>query len=399
MDGIEEFESFLAASTIGQNHLLILDGVTPDHRDADKLSYKWLRKDLPNRRLIHVSSMASGIRFSADEKRENKYFEVKFLSWRLADYLEAIKNSGFLAQIETMLDAHIPPSGLPGAAGPKRGIPDISLSAENKIESKFHFAGGSSRAMFDMTTDQIVAEVSDDVQRATHLFGYLSGEISECSDKTVNRLLSWYVDSSSLLRCIPVSAFASSAIAIRLGPQMVSNLRRALQNEANPSMDGILLEMWIFAKLRVSSLKFREKCDGAWIDSEWKGSVVISFNPLTRMPPILPSEDTWLKPTRWQQGGYDAVQINLREKRVVFLQITRSTSHSFLTDYFTNLLDQIKYVWCQEIKYLAIYFVVPTTRGATFRVEKPSTSGLFSDYFVFGDAANAKWERDLSSPM
>ena len=32
LDGIEEFESFLAASTIGQNHLLILDGVTPDHR-------------------------------------------------------------------------------------------------------------------------------------------------------------------------------------------------------------------------------------------------------------------------------------------------------------------------------------------------------------------------------
>ena len=95
LDGIEEFESFLAASTIGQNHLLILDGVTTDHRDADKLSYKWLRKDLPHRRLIHVSSMASGIRFSADEKRENKYFEVKFLSWRLADYLEAIKTLDF----------------------------------------------------------------------------------------------------------------------------------------------------------------------------------------------------------------------------------------------------------------------------------------------------------------
>ena len=47
----------------------------------------------------------------------------------------------------------------------------------------------------------------------------------------------------------------------------------------------------------------------------------------------------------------------------------------------------------EEIKYLAIYFVVPTTRGATFRVEKPSTSGLFSEYFVFGDAANAKWEK------
>jgi hypothetical protein len=382
----EQVSALLQTSASDKISLLILDGVTTEHGSIEKICYRWVSKGT-NRRLICVASMGSGPRLSDNEMIRLNFFKIRFCSWSRDDYLRAIKNLEFSAQIEPMLDAHFSPSE---AVLGKRKSPEQPISMEDKLESKFFFAGSSARAMFDLKTDQIISYVCDYVQRAQNLYGYLSGEMAECSDIAVNHLLSWHPDASGVLRCTPVSGFVARAITSKLGPQMLSNLRKALQADANPCLDGILFEMWVFSKLRVGKLPLKEKSGTTWIAKEWNGSPFIMLNPRGPKPPIS-NGDTWLKPSRWQQGGYDAVHINLGEKRITFLQITRSESHSFLTEHFRLLLDQIKYVWGDEIKYLSIYFVVPTNRASVCKIQSPPSTGLFTEYHVLGDAADSTW--------
>jgi len=52
-------------------------------------------------------------------------------------------------------------------------------------------------------------------------------------------------------------------------------------------------------------------------------------------------ENTWLLPTRWNQGGFDAVQL-LPNNAVRFVQITRGASHSLKWKYHFMILENLQ---------------------------------------------------------
>jgi len=79
--------------------------------------------------------------------------------------------------------------------------------------------------MFDLTTND---NMNNDVNRATNLYRYLSGEVTDRSEEAVNNLLASYSDAASVNRCKPISIYAALAIARRLGPQLVTGLRKTL---------------------------------------------------------------------------------------------------------------------------------------------------------------------------
>ena len=49
-------------------------------------------------------------------------------------------------------------------------------------------------------------------------------------------------------------------------------------------------------------------------------------------------------------------------------------------------MNQIKDVWEVKIDHLEICVLIPTGRAQVFAVSKPSYSGLFEEYHVFGKA-------------
>jgi len=48
----------------------------------------------------------------------------------------------------------------------------------------------------------------------------------------------------------------------------------------------------------------------------------------------------WLKPERWNQGGYDATFIDQRACLLRFAQVTISHKHDFKSEYF-NIIDKL----------------------------------------------------------
>jgi hypothetical protein len=238
----EQIADFLSSTDPNKMHILFLDGVVKEQVEIEKICFAWMDNDLEKRPLVIAASMTAATQFSDDERRITNYRIFRLCSWSFQDYQESIKNPQFSEQIEAELDAHVDVTAMPDRPGSKRATPDSHLTCEEKLESKSYFAGGSSRAMFDMITHELIERTQEHVSKAQGLFSYLSGEISECSDIAVNHSISWHAVAGSLPRCTPVSTYAALAIAQKLGPQLVSNLRQALLPVMNPSIDGLCLK-------------------------------------------------------------------------------------------------------------------------------------------------------------
>lgn len=96
----------------------------------------------------------------------------------------------------------------------------------------------------------------------------------------------------------------------------------------------------------------------------WECNTIYSFNPES---PSLPNGSSmWLKPERWNQGGYDAIFINRPESLLRFIQVTLQNKHDLKCQYFNSTIDRLG----ERFKNIEIYFIVPVDRLQTFVVPK-----------------------------
>ena len=72
----------------------------------------------------------------------------------------------------------------------------------------------------------------------------------------------------------------------------------------------------------------------------------------------------WLKPQRWNQGGYDAIFIDRPASVLRFVQVTIQHHHSFKCQYFNSLIDKLN----MTFNTIEVYFIVPEDNLATFTV-------------------------------
>ena len=372
-------------------HLVVLDGYTdddPSHRCYPPACNAWVLQDMKHRRHVSVYSMSSSKKLHPCSIEQLKLSQYLIGSWTKDQYREALQSSAFLNQVKDKLDAHVTVSG---------GI----IDHEQLMESKFFFSGGSCRYMFDYSTQAVIEDIDYNLERCGDLFPYLSGTIGACSNGAVDHLLC--SSSREKSNFIPVSEYAATAIAKKLGPNLISNLRTILKSAMNPSMDGHLFEMWFFAKLEHGKLEFKSKWAehkqwwtlNRWSHCVWDQSTVVPFDPEGNLPPICTFTNTWLKPLKWNQGGYDAVFLQPNIKSVTFVQLTRSDTHSFKPKYFKALLENMKKNWRLDFQFLDICFAVPSFCAHGFSVQRPSDPnevGLFEQYFVHSDRQR-KWNR------
>ena len=385
-------------------HIVIQDGY--NEKDVLCISIRalcseWFEKDMLNRRDIVISCPGSPARMHAAEKVRFKFIQISLCSWTKSECKEACQDGAFFEQVKSKLDGHITTKYTKNADVPN---PDASqskyhLMPEDLIESKFHFAGGSSRYMFDMSTEDVIQDIAYNLDRCEDLYPYLSGMSGSSSNTAVNHLLSSYPGvCPHQRRNAPISVYAASVIAEKMGPNLVSQLRKTLEWEWNHALDGHLFEMWFFAKLKTSRTRVTRKWAQArtlftrWCDTIWECSTLIDFDPEMDLPPISLTEGTWLRPKKWIHGGFDAVFIEPHKNAVTFVQMTRANDHRFNSPFFKSLLVTIKVVWGIEIKLLDIYFVVSKANAQTFEIKQPTEAGLFEDYYVLRD--NSKWTRN-----
>ncbi|CAM6100261.1 unnamed protein product [Calypogeia fissa] len=351
----------LEESDVGRHHIVVVDGIRDDylHRRVRKICVSWLRKNYKQRRLVFVSSMA--FRGKPKEDEDSRAGTTEFLvdSWSWDDYIHAVKNEDFFKNIRGRLDSS--------------GCEDCEdfTSREDLLKSKYFFAGGCPRLMFDYTTAEVMDIFEIAVAGVEDLMLYVKKSQGERSKKVTNKLLMGSYDVKRGKRLTSItSKYAATLVAQLEGPEIIKSLTGVLHSYLNASMRGWLVEMWFFASLPREDFTFAVDGEG----TTWPKSIFIDFDP--RNIRKVPDDAVWWKPIRWNEGGYDAVYVERNRNLVRFVQVTTAERHSLKLQYFKAFMEELKVH--METKTLEIYFLFQDKEGATQIREPKEVSGAGS---------------------
>ncbi|CAM6096001.1 unnamed protein product [Calypogeia fissa] len=322
---------------VDRHHIMVVDGIWNDepHRQVRSFCLEWVAEKYEERRLVFVSSMASRGKVKPVEDSRFGAEEFAVDSWNLDDYILAVKNDDFYKDIQEMLDAS--------------GCENLR-SREDLLKSKYFFAGGCPRFMFDLKT----AKVMQILQSALSAVGDLMACVKNfhgkrCEDDNNMGFIFAYDVKCGMPLASIISKYAATLVARRRGPEIVKGLSGVLSQYLNPSMRGWLVEMWFFASLPVEDFTF--KVNGE--ETTWPKSTFIDFDP--RSITEVPNDAVWWKPIKWNEGGYDAVYVEKNSNLVRFVQVTTAERHSLKLECFHTLMDKLKGL--METKTVEIYFL------------------------------------------
>lgn len=156
-------------------------------------------------------------------------------------------------------------------------------------------------------------------------------------------------------------------------------------------MVGWIFEFLFFSKLTHSGVQLY---DGGIIKKSWPKAQFSSVNPDKQDFPCLSIDGgVWLKPVKWNQGGYDAVFIDKKAHQVCFVQITKSVTHKFSLRFFANFLGSLQNSQEQfEVKKLEVIFVVDEGKFSNFKldVENPGMLKAFENWQFGKEVENAE---------
>jgi hypothetical protein len=344
-----------------KKNIIFLDGysINEKHKELLICINNWYRENRDNKRIIVISSMSSRGKSKDDEDFKNNIEEFFMYSWNLDEYKIAIQNDDFFDSIKSNLDSII-------------NTKEIS-SKEELIESKFYYAGGSSRYMFTYPTKSVIGKLNQAIISCHDLMAYIENYVGEGSENVINRLFNIYEINSKKRKSI-ISEYVSTEIGIKFGPKVIQKLWKFIEKYKNPSMEGWMLEIWFFANLQNEGIKLYDINDNI---VDIKKSDILNFDPdnLSYIKDILinSKKSIWLKPLKWNQGGYDVVNVDVNNNIVKFFQITRSSEHSFKLKYFYELMLNFSNYF--ETKTLEIYFIVPKDNILNFNIPNSKVDG------------------------
>lgn len=326
----------------------------------------------PNRRLVVICSMSSRGKTNEQDDMIQNIEEFFVPSWMLQEYQQAVKSNDLWKNVKPYFDSHIIT---------QKGA---TLSRLELVQSKYYFSGGSARYMFSKTTKEVIEFITDAVEASHDIVPYLMNTIGSTSQGIINRLFSNYRINGKRTSSI-VSSFAVTLLAIKNGPALIQTIVKVLDAHLNPSMEGWMMEMWFFSKVKIDDIRVTSRSSAKKI--LWRKSLVLDFDP-ERFQDLTLSQPVWLKPLKWNQGGYDAVYVDKEKQMVRFVQITRGEEHSFKIQYFHALLSQMSRVKAGgfEILDLQICFLVSLDRLHEFKIPNGKISGR-------GLLKQFKWEK------
>jgi len=355
----DQLTTLLGNST--KRHILVLDGLTDSPKDNGiQLKCRaWHIKDLTNRRFVIVSSMAARGKYNPEDDEVQKVKVHTVYSWKLEEYEKAIENNKFLESVNGFLDSL---------------DPMISTTAKERIVSKYYFSGGSARFTFHFKTQRVLELLQDSMKAVTDITAYLVGTKGILADDAVNRLFKIY---EGALGPSIVSEYAASELALKMGPRSIECLYESLKGEINPALEGWMLEMWFFAAINYEDVQLFDS--NINVQETWPQSKVINFDPSNMLKEtfINKTKSIWLKPLRWNQGGYDAVCVNIDKQLLTFVQITRGSSHSLKLPYFRSFLHNITNIqgFNFQVTKLEIYFLIPKSNLGKFSLSYSDVTG------------------------
>ncbi|TMW64761.1 hypothetical protein Poli38472_011641 [Pythium oligandrum] len=348
-----------------RHHVVLVDGWTAadEFIELTRKCVEWfLAGTKVKRRLAFVCSVAASGKFQEDMEILTRAREFRVWSWTLDEYLNAIKDDEVFQSVSQCLDA-------PAV------LPDEEMSRAAMVESKYFYAGGSCRYMFHFRTATVATKLSDAVDSLND--AAIVATSGQRSSSSINRLFGMFQRPHDVGAVSPViSQYAATLIAIRCGPEAIKKFISTHRDISNPALDGWMLEMVFFASLRNGGLALVDAA-GNTVDT-WGQSVVVIADGI---PALSSAHPVWIKPEKWNQGGYDAIMVCKRTQHVRLVQVTSAHKHSFRIDYFYGWLKMLsESPESFEVKTMEIVFVVEQDKLSTFDFSTVKGAGLLRPF-------------------
>eukprot|EP01118_Nematostelium_gracile_P014088 TRINITY_DN5426_c0_g1_i1.p1 TRINITY_DN5426_c0_g1~~TRINITY_DN5426_c0_g1_i1.p1 ORF type:complete len:391 (+),score=50.20 TRINITY_DN5426_c0_g1_i1:310-1482(+) len=335
--------------------VLIIDGLTNDESSTTMIAHAtFWERDHPSRRTIFVTSNALSV---ADDEMNSYEEEVIPNGWEIEEYFEACKDQQFFLQVEKNLDAD-----------------QTATNLEEKIRGKFFIAGASARWMFSKSTEEAVVDIRKHIPRTPNINDLTNSWIGDRSQLAVNHL-NTIVNGVNIL----VSQFVARELAKRIHSGFISRATEYAPKSGNGSLNG-----WIFQMDFLHHLRMAGQAGGLELFDKHKKS--IQWNVLPHVKEFYKEtdldsqcdDDTWLIPTKINQGCYDALQICTQrvpyrrgpdrlEKTLRVVQLTVAKTHTLKLRYVITILDQLKNIG-MEIQNLEVVIVVPYGQQKGFQI-------------------------------
>jgi len=193
----------------------------------------------------------------------------------------------------------------------------------------------------------------------------------------VNHLVTRYRLQSSELQL--VSRGVARAIALEIRDDKFRSFVLSLSlNQNNPTFKGWLFEM-LFLHVIVKPGSKPLSLKGCLIgDARSSRSLEFSsaiarvykdFNILKEYEADL-SSDCWLIPSRWNNGGFDCLQLLPSASTIRMVQITSAASHSLKMMYVRKVIVFLNDTLNLSFKNLEVYFIVPPNKSKDFSIKK-----------------------------
>ncbi|KAI8891531.1 hypothetical protein BC833DRAFT_613727, partial [Globomyces pollinis-pini] len=336
-----------------------------------------------NRRLVIVCSMSRRYKAKLEEDKMVNLEEFLVYSWKFEEYNAAVDEVEFFNSVSHQLHS--------SNAFETNAEENPSPSRYDLILSKFYFAGGCSRFMFQYTTDEVISVLEESVDSIRDVEGYCKATTGDRSNGVINRLFGLHLigKSRKKSKSFIISQFACYCLAVKLGPDLINHLSKVIEHDSNPVMKGWLFEMWFFACLRNGGVTLID-IDGRE-SLKWPQASSIERLDMESVQIIPDDTGLWLKPLKWNQGGFDAVFIyascetpNKPRNFVRFVQVTCGQTHTFKIQYFRELLTVLGNHF--EIHFVEVFFLVEQAKIGLFEI-------LDSQIYGQGGLREFGWEK------
>ncbi|KAG6609107.1 putative crinkler (CRN) family protein [Phytophthora cinnamomi] len=357
---ITELKDVLEFGGDTKHHLVLVDGWTAaeSFTNLSVMCSEWfLQKDaVMARRLAFICSVAARGKISDNVDLLTGAMECQVWSWTLDEYLDATTDGEFFTEVSPNLDATV---------GDESAM----------VRTKYYYAGGSCRYMFCFNTEQVMEKLNRAVDSLNDVA--IVATTGQRSSLSVNRLFAMFKRTSGVGEVSPVvSGYASATIGVRCGPEAIKMFMLTHQGDSNPALNGWMLEMLFFSSIRNGGLDMINAA-GNKIGNWDEATVVVSDG----IPALPPSSRVWIKPEKWNQGGYDAIMVDKKKRHVQMIQITSAHTHALHLNYFYLWLDAlVKSRETFEIKLLEIIFVVESDKLNDFSISKVTGQGLLKPF-------------------
>ena len=335
------FEEFIRKmDEPGKDEILFIDGVRANDANSTKAIHcgdSWRSLEgqggRGKRRIAIISSMSvRKIKPHEDEDAGIEGFTVE--SWSLEEFQSALTNEDLWNLVSANFDA------------------DIEGSKLDRVVAKHFFAGGSARFMFERTTAQVKEALDIAVSTTDDISKYLGGVVGDASGSVVNTLLGSHRDSLGKRYSFITSQYAALELSIKCGPENIKAISAAMQPYYNPAISGWLFEMLFMARISRGQLTLADAKKKVVVSCLVPTSLLQSSSPA--ITDIFQGDEKWIRPSNWNQAGFDAVHVLPESQRIEFFQITMAAKHDLNFDHFSKFISNIPKQYQAHI-----YFVLP----------------------------------------